>query len=100
MRPVRSSTLAPQAFSRLRCCTGESAQSMTTIPAASASTSPALSSTLPLPTKVDELGMPVASQQHAEIIEPGNDALQLHPIHQEDRERGLVLSDVVEEGVL
>src|SRR5690242_9996427 len=25
---------------------------------------------------VDELGMPVPSQQHAEIIEPGNDALQ------------------------
>ena len=31
--PVRSSTLAPQAFSRLRCCTGESAQSITTMPA-------------------------------------------------------------------
>ena len=36
IRPVRSSTLAFQAFSRLRCCTGESAQSITTMPTSSA----------------------------------------------------------------
>ena len=49
---------------------------------------------------VDQLRMPIAPQQHAEIIEPGHHALQLHPVHQEDRERGLVLADMVEEGVL
>src|SRR6516164_2568071 len=49
---------------------------------------------------VDELGMPVASQQDAEIIEPGHYPLQLDPVHQEDRERGFVLTDVVEEGIL
>ena len=49
---------------------------------------------------VDELGMPIAPQQHAEIIEPGHDALQLDAVHQEDRERSFVLADMVEEGVL
>src|SRR5262252_6643519 len=249
IRPVRSSTLAPQAFSRLRCCTGESAQSITTIPAVSPLTRPAISSTLPLPMKlagrmspsgtmpedttlrsiarasptasssrasgargatwarsaaeppcptcarscarrasppgdrarrcgsitmarpvsapgrgigrsllasnrrgsnymsrhgdvegkslpaaersrvlhlfpdrcflrpfeqldrmtrhdrrdgvlVDQLRVSVTPQQHAEIIEPSHDPLQLHAVHQEDRERRLVLADVVEKGVL
>jgi hypothetical protein len=49
---------------------------------------------------VDELRMTVASQQHAEIIEPRDHTLQLHPIHQEDGEGSLVLADMVEEGVL
>src|SRR6476619_3579521 len=49
---------------------------------------------------VDKLRVPVASQEHAEVIEPGHDALQLHSVHQEDRERCLVLANMVEEGVL
>src|SRR5207247_1895357 len=49
---------------------------------------------------VDELRMAVPPQQHAEIIEPGDHALQLHPVHQEDGEWGLVLSHVIEEGIL
>src|SRR5690242_19477327 len=49
---------------------------------------------------VDELGVPISSQQHAEIIEPGHDPLQLHAVHQEDRERRFTFSDVIEEGVL
>ena len=74
IRPVRSTTLAPHAFSRLRCCTGESAQSITTIPTSSDLMSPASSSTLPLPTKVagrmpaerDDTG-----RNHRKIDRPG-----------------------------
>src|SRR5437588_11873828 len=49
---------------------------------------------------VDELRVPVAPQQHAKIVEPGHHALQLDAVHQEYRERRLVLAYVVEEGVL
>ena len=49
---------------------------------------------------VHELGVTVPPQQHAEIIEPGHDALKLHTVNEEDRERRLVLADVIEEGVL
>src|SRR5439155_11822218 len=49
---------------------------------------------------VDELRMAVAPQQHAEIIEPGDNALQFHSVHQEDGERSFTFSDVIEEGVL
>jgi len=38
--------------------------------------------------------MAVASQEHAEVIEPGYNALELHSVHQGNRERGLVLADV------
>ena len=44
---------------------------------------------------VDELGMPVTPEQHTKIIEPGDDALQLHTIDQKNRERGFVFSDVI-----
>ena len=44
---------------------------------------------------VDELRMRVAPQQHGEIVEPRDDALQFDAVHQEDGDRGLVLSDVV-----
>ena len=36
---------------------------------------------------VDELGMAIAAQQHAEIIEPRDDALQLYAVHQENGRR-------------
>src|SRR5215469_1010137 len=49
---------------------------------------------------VDKLRMRVAPQQHAEIVEPGDDALQLHAVDQKDRNRRLVLAHVVEEDVL
>src|SRR5207302_11359361 len=49
---------------------------------------------------VDQLRVAIASQQHAEIIEPRDHALQLHPVYQEDGEGSLVLADLVEEGVM
>src|SRR5476649_2259834 len=49
---------------------------------------------------VDQLRVPVPSQQHAEIIEPGHDALQLHPVDQKYGERDFCFADVIEEGVL
>ena len=49
---------------------------------------------------VDELRMTVATQQHAKIVEPGDDALQLDAVDEEDGQGGLGLADAVEEGVL
>src|SRR4051812_16696692 len=46
---------------------------------------------------VDELGMPIPAQEHAEIIEPRHNALKLYAVHEKDRERNLVLADVIEE---
>jgi hypothetical protein len=44
--------------------------------------------------------MPVATQQDAEIIEPGYHALELDAVHQKDGERNFVFANVIEEGVL
>src|SRR5262249_14227837 len=49
---------------------------------------------------INKLRMPVATQQHAEIIEPGNDALEFHAIHQENGEWNFIFADVIEKGVL
>src|SRR3954453_20921269 len=49
---------------------------------------------------IDKLRMPVPPQQHAEVIEPGHHALQLHSIHQKNGERNFALSDMIEECVL
>jgi hypothetical protein len=49
---------------------------------------------------VDKLRVTVAPEQKTEIVEPGDDALKLHSIDQEDGERGFGFSDVIEEGVL
>ena len=49
---------------------------------------------------VDQLGHAVAAQQNAEIIEPGDDALELHAVHQEDGDGNLLLAHMVEERVL
>ena len=49
---------------------------------------------------INELGMPVAAQQYAEIVEPCDDTLQFDAIDQEDRERNLVLTDKIEKSVL
>ena len=49
---------------------------------------------------IDELRMTIAAQQHAEVVEPGHDALQFHAVDQKDRQRRLVLAYVVQERVL
>ena len=45
---------------------------------------------------IDQLRMCIAAQQHAEIIKPGDDPLQLDAIHQKHGDRRLVLADVVQ----
>jgi len=49
---------------------------------------------------VDELGMSIPSQQHAEIVEPSHNALQFDTIHQKYGEWDFAFADVIEEGVL
>jgi hypothetical protein len=49
---------------------------------------------------IDELRMPVATQEHAEIIEPRHHTLQFNSVHQEYSEWNFVFTDVIEEGVL
>ena len=49
---------------------------------------------------VDELGMPIATQKDAKIIEPSHNALQLDSVHEKDRERDFVLAYEVQERVL
>lgn len=49
---------------------------------------------------IHELRMPVAAQEDAKVIEPGNDALQLHAVHEEDRQRRFAFANVIEKRVL
>jgi hypothetical protein len=49
---------------------------------------------------IDELGVTVTAQQHAEAVEPGDDALELDAIDEKNREWHLLLTDVIEKGVL
>src|SRR5215468_625776 len=49
---------------------------------------------------IDELDLTVPAQQHTEIVEPGDDALQLDAVDQEDRQGSFGLADRVEECVL
>ena len=49
---------------------------------------------------VDELRMAVAPQQHAEIVEPGHEALQFDAVDEKNRHRSLGLANVIEERVL
>src|SRR5476649_144117 len=49
---------------------------------------------------VDQLGLAVPAQQHAEIVEPGDIALKFDAIDQEYRDRGFAFADGVEERVL
>jgi hypothetical protein len=44
--------------------------------------------------------MAVAPEQQAEIVEPGDNALQLDSIDQKDRQWRFGLANVIEEGVL
>jgi hypothetical protein len=49
---------------------------------------------------VDQLRMTVATQQHREVVEPGDNALKLHAVHQEHCDRRLALADGVEKDIL
>jgi hypothetical protein len=44
--------------------------------------------------------MTIAPEQQAEIVEPGDNPLQLHPIDQKDRQRRFRFANVIKEGVL
>ncbi len=49
---------------------------------------------------VDKLGLTVTAQQNAEIVEPCDDALQLHTVDQKDRYGDLGFAHMVKECVL
>lgn len=49
---------------------------------------------------VDQLRLRIAAQQKAEIVKPGDHALQFDTIHEEDCDWHLLLADVIEKGVL
>jgi hypothetical protein len=49
---------------------------------------------------VHELRLSITTQQHAEIVEPSHDALQLNPVHKKYRQWYLVLADVVQKRIL
>ena len=49
---------------------------------------------------VNELRVPVAAEQDAEVVEPSHDTLKLDAIDEKDRQRDLVLAAMVQERVL
>jgi hypothetical protein len=49
---------------------------------------------------VDKLRVTVAPEQQAEIVEPGDNSLQLHSIDQKDRQWRFGFANVIKEGVL
>ena len=49
---------------------------------------------------IDQLRLSIASEQQAEIVEPGDDALQLDAVHEENRDRDLLLPNVIEKRIL
>jgi hypothetical protein len=49
---------------------------------------------------VDELRMSISPQQHAKIVKPGHDPLQLYAIDEKNREGDFGLAYMIEEGVL
>jgi hypothetical protein len=49
---------------------------------------------------IHELRVTVAAQENTEVVEPGDDALQLDAVDEKNRKRSLTLSDVVQERVL
>ncbi|MEN9754889.1 MAG: hypothetical protein RLZ07_1271 [Pseudomonadota bacterium] len=44
---------------------------------------------------IDELGMAIPTQQKAKIVKPRDDALKLHAVYKEDRQRNFGLPDMV-----
>jgi hypothetical protein len=49
---------------------------------------------------VNKLGMPVSPQQQTEIIEPGDNSLELDAIDEENGERDFVFSDKIQKCIL
>ncbi len=49
---------------------------------------------------IHELRMPVPTKKNTKIVEPCDDALQLHAIDQENCQRDLLFANMIEEGVL
>lgn len=49
---------------------------------------------------VDELGVTVPAQQQAEVVKPGDNALQLDAVDQKNRQRRLGFANVIEKCVL
>jgi hypothetical protein len=49
---------------------------------------------------VDKLRMTVAPEQQAEIVEPGNNSLQLYSVDQKNRQWRFGFTNVIKEGVL
>jgi hypothetical protein len=49
---------------------------------------------------VDELRLPVAAEQYGEVIEPGDDPLELYSLHKEHGDRRFRSPKIVQEHVL
>jgi hypothetical protein len=49
---------------------------------------------------INKLGVTVAAKQHAKIIKPGDNALELDPVNKENSQRDLVFSDKIEKRIL
>ena len=49
---------------------------------------------------VDKLRMVIAFEQNTEIVEPGDNSLELDAVHEKDRDRHFSFADVIEEDVL
>jgi hypothetical protein len=49
---------------------------------------------------VDELGLVIARERHPELVKVGDIALELDPVHQKDRHRDAVVSQMPQEGIL
>ncbi len=49
---------------------------------------------------IHQLRLAITTQQHAEIVKPGNNALQFHAIDQKDRNWNFGFSDVIQESIL
>jgi hypothetical protein len=49
---------------------------------------------------VNQLGMPIPTQQDRKVVKPSDYALELNPVHQEHRHRSLLLPHMVQENIL
>jgi hypothetical protein len=49
---------------------------------------------------VNQLGVTIPAQKDAEIVEPSDDALQFHAIHEEYRQGYFLLPDIIQKSVL
>jgi hypothetical protein len=49
---------------------------------------------------VNQLRMRIPSQQHRKIVEPGDNPLEFHPVHQENGYRRFILPNMVQKHVL